>query len=387
MITCFHMNTDTTEKGWKDWSLRAIALIGLVAILVLGAWGIIQLAFDLSGVLDGIGGGVSSFFEGSSTTPPTQIATSTSPAETINVTNPSLVNSGQPFTLSWTHTGGSGNYAYQISYACTTGLSLKAPLPTGGTQVVPCNTPFNYTNATGDVALTPTLTGTKQVSVAFTVAAQQLSSNTVTVSGSSMITVLPLASVTGTYSNSGSSTKAPATTYVAPKKVVAALYGLPNFVATIVAATPTATGYSVQFLIRNAGTNTTPSGWTFAASVPSNALSGSGYNYQSQPQRALSPGASILYTMNFSTLSSYSGYTSSSSAYYPTCGYKQDYTYNGYANYPDGSSYNCSSYSNPTYSYPTNSYGDSTFSVTVDPSGYVAETSKADNTASVTVSY
>ena len=42
------MNKDEMlKRSWVDLALRALALIGLVAILVLGAWGIIQLAFGL----------------------------------------------------------------------------------------------------------------------------------------------------------------------------------------------------------------------------------------------------------------------------------------------------------------------------------------------------
>ena len=112
------------EKTWRDWALRAVALVGLLAILILGAWGIIQLAFGLTDILRGIGNSVSSLFESQPAPAQTQSATTT-PAEAVSVMTPSLADSAQPFTLSWTHTGGSGDYAYQISYACVDGLSIK----------------------------------------------------------------------------------------------------------------------------------------------------------------------------------------------------------------------------------------------------------------------
>ena len=319
----------------------------------------------------------------------------------MSVTAPSLTNSGEPFTLSWAHTGGSGNYAYQISYACADGLSLKAPLPTGGTQSVPCNTPFNYTNAMGALVLTPSVTGNKQISASFTVSAIDLAHNTTNASGAATMTVLPAKSVSTTKTTSSASS---GTKYIPATKVASTLYGLPNLTATIVSTSPTATGYSVEFLIKNTGTNTTPAGWSFAANVPTNALAvSSGYNYQSQAQQALHPGDSILYTMNFSLSAAQSyypynnTYNNNYSNYpYPTnCGYQQSYTYNGYANYPNGSTYTCNTnynnsynnygygYSYQNYNYQNYNYGSRVFSVMADPSGYISETSKTDNTASV----
>jgi hypothetical protein len=385
------MQTDTAGKTWWDWALRVIALIGLVAILVLGAWGIIQLAFGLPDVLGGISSSVSSLFEKSPATTSTQSAVQTA-AESINVTAPSLANSGQAFTLSWTHTGGTGQYAYQISYSCQSGLTLKAPLPTGALQSVPCNTPFNYTNATQSLMLTPALTGTKQVSAQFTVAAVALASNTTTTSGATSVTVLPPASTTGSYS-SAAKTGTPAGKYIS-SATVATLYGLPNLTTTIVSATPTATGYSVEFLIRNTGTNIANAGWTFATNIPTSAVNQGEYNYTSTPQQALRPGDGILYTMGFSlpvtqSYNPYGNYSNYSPYTTPACGYTQSYTYNGYANYPTGTTYTCNNTSYSTTPYAYSSYYPTVqsyvFSVTADPQGYLAESSKADNTASVSL--
>jgi hypothetical protein len=56
----------------KDVSIRAIAILGLVAVLLLGAWGIIQLAVSIPTLLGTIGGGVSALFTRPAQTEPVQ---------------------------------------------------------------------------------------------------------------------------------------------------------------------------------------------------------------------------------------------------------------------------------------------------------------------------
>lgn len=51
------------KKTFKDTLIRAVALIGLVLVLLLGAWGIILLAFNLSSVASSIGGTVASLLD------------------------------------------------------------------------------------------------------------------------------------------------------------------------------------------------------------------------------------------------------------------------------------------------------------------------------------
>ena len=78
------------KTTFRDSALRAVAIIGLIAILVLGAWGIIQLVVGLPDFFSNFGGSP---------------AMTTSSAEQIAVNPPALVTSAQPFTLAWVHTG------------------------------------------------------------------------------------------------------------------------------------------------------------------------------------------------------------------------------------------------------------------------------------------
>ncbi|MDQ5955475.1 MAG: hypothetical protein QG621_478 [Patescibacteria group bacterium] len=308
----------------RDALLRAISIIGLIAILVLGAWGIIQIVM-----------GLPSFFErfSSGTTPP---PTTTSSSEQIIITAPSIVTSGQPFTLAWQRKGGSGTVSYSFSYACVEGLSFAAPTPAGKYTQVPCNTPFNYTNATQTVdliALLPT-TATKQVQTALTVKAIRLSDNTATASASSTLTILPAKSAqpaasanTGTtHTSSGTSSR------YTPSGRTTNLYGNPDLVARIISARPVGDRYSVQFEISNVGTNVTPYGWEFTANLPLTPA----YTYASHPQQKLYPGDKIVYTLGFDA---------------------------------------------PTYNY----YYNNTFSITADPQYLTNDANRSNNTASVSI--
>lgn len=52
----------TNQSGMKDTILRAIAILGLIAVLLLGAWGIIQIAINLPAIFGSIGSSISGVF-------------------------------------------------------------------------------------------------------------------------------------------------------------------------------------------------------------------------------------------------------------------------------------------------------------------------------------
>lgn len=364
MVISQHM-TDThttTAPTFKDRALRAVAILGLIALLLLGAWGIIQIAFTLYG-----------FFGNSA---PTSLS-STAKTEQMVVTVPPTIQSGTPFTLSFTHQNASGNYAYQFSYSCANGLSVQAPLPTGGTQAVACNTPFNYTNANAQVQLTAVVTGTAPVATTFTVAAKSLATNVITANANANTTVQPAQKTVTPSVISKPSTSKPATTYVPAKTTARTFFGSPDLSVTMGQVTNYGGRYSAQFTIQNLGTNVAPYGWTFNASLPASPT----YTYTSNAQQALNPGDKIVYTLGFTAAQSgYSyGYTTPT---YPNCGYTANYTYNGVYNIP-GASYGCNTNNNYGYQNPYNNYGTygGQVTVTVDPNNYIYESSEYNNSA------
>lgn len=346
---------------FKENALRIIAVIGLIAILLLGAWGIIQLAFIIPGFFSGNSSGVSN----------TQ--------ETLSLSVPQTVTSGDNLTISWSHKGGSGEYAYSISYACQDGLTLKAPTPAGTLQTVGCNTPFNYTNAASSATLVPTLTGTKAVTLNLTVAATKLSSGAVGSSAAGRVTINPKAAPAKTTTSSASN----AGIYVAAHRTTN-LYGYPDLAVTITSnpdAVRAGSRIVLQFTIQNMGTNVAQSGWTFSASLPYNPV----YTFTSQPQQALYPGDKIVYTLGYDAQPSNNSYITPNGGCdgwtYPcnqgTPVYGGPGTCNSYGpcNVP-GYYPNVYGYANPGYNYQT-------ASIQVDPYNLVWETNEANNFASV----
>jgi hypothetical protein len=350
---------------FKDSVLRAVAILGLIAILLLGAWGIIQLAFFISDLVSNAGGQASS-------------SQQTSGHEFITASIPAEATTGQSVTITWNHTGSSGNYSYQLSYSCVAGMTFKAPVPTGSTQTVSCDTPFNYTQASTSLALTPLYSGTTDAKVTITIMATNLATGAVTAQTSGSMTVHPgktaskPATTTKKPTTSSSSSKAKST-YVASSRSYQSLYGYSDLAVTITSAYSQNGNAALQFVVQNVGTNVTPSHWTFVANLPS------GYQYQSAPQQALYPGDKIVYSMG------YSDYTSSGYTY----GNTQQYPYGTYGSYnPYGCStmgaygYGCANGSS-NYGY-NGVYGPRTVSVTVDPFNQIMELTKANNTASAT---
>ncbi len=363
------------KTSFKDSALRAVAIIGLIAILVLGAWGIIQLVVGLPDFFNNIGQGTSS-------------KTTTSSSEQVVLSAPSVVTAAQPFTLSWAHKNASGNYGFAISYSCASGLMIAAPVPTGQMQLVPCGTPFNFTNAKDTVQLIPVLPNNvvqKQVTTTFTVVANRLSDGAVTSTGSSSsVTVVPAGhtATTGTTATTPTPTPTPtATPTPTPSAPVAAytpsgrttnLYGAPDLSTRILTITPVGSRVSVRFEVSNTGTNVAEYGWEFNAQLPLNPT----YTYVSKPQQKLYPGDRIVYTLGFDAPNSQGANWNNSNSY-TNCNYSQGYsnTY-GYVQTPNQG---CTS-----GGYTS---GSNVFSVTADPQNLVLDPNRENNTASASLTY
>jgi len=398
------VKTVKTEKtSARDLFLRTVAVLGLIAILLLGAWGIIQLAFAIPGVFSNLGGGVSSVFN--------RNTSGTSTKEAIVVSAPSSVMSGQTLAVSWMHNNSdkSGQYSYALSYACQSGLSLKAPLPNGSFQSVPCNTLFNYVNASQHMNVVPSVTGASQ-QLAMTVTATKLSNGLATASGNATtnVTAGGAAATTQGSTGTGYATK-PASTYTKPAKTntyttpstayypaatrATSLYGYGDLAVTITSIAPSNGVSTMRFTIANVGTNIVQAGWTFNATLP---ISGS-YTFGSQPQQALYPGDKIAYTLSFAGVNAASAY--------PSYDYGYGYNNNSYG-YSTGSGYSTSGYGCNGYSctnnnyvsngYPNYQYGNygsnygygyqtATITITADPLNFVPEYNKGNNTAQTTI--
>jgi hypothetical protein len=285
------------NKTFRDTFLRVVALLGVILVLLLGAWGIILLAFNLSSIVGSVGSSITSLVAGQGD------SGDTTGGEALVLDTPTAaIASGQSFTVSWEHTGMNGEYSYALSYSCQGGaVSLKAPTPAGKTQAVACNTPFNYTNADSQMSLTAANSGKQAADTTITVTATRLSDGAITATASADITINPAVAAAPTTpaavgGNNG--------TYIAAPRV-SQLYGYPDLSVRMISLNPAGSAYGLstaQFEIVNAGTNTVPAGWNFEAQLP---IDGS-YQYNSLAQKALYPGDKIVYTLSFSGAYGYS---------------------------------------------------------------------------------
>lgn len=359
---------DANKNSFRDNALRVIAIIGLIAVLLLGAWGIIQLAFYIPTLFSGSSG---------------------SAAETVTVSVNSPVTSGQNLNVSWRHLNGKGNYSYTVSYSCVEGLIMKAPTPSGSSQDVPCNTPFNFTSAQTGMSVETALTGSKAAQVAFTVSAVNLADGKTTATGSASATVNPSSTAAKPTTTTTKKPTTSKTTYTAAP-APATLYGYGDLSGRILSVSPSnAGGYvTVQFEVTNLGTNTIPAGWSFNALLPISQpysysygySNSSQYTYPSGPQRALNPGDKIVFNLGFQAGFGYNQNT------YGNC-----YTYNGYANYPAPCNVSTNpypqGYTSPGYNYGYNGYGyypnygttGRSVSINLDPYNQVWEQNEANN--------
>lgn len=360
------------QTFWDN-MLRVVAVIGLLAVLLLGAWGIIQIAFLLPSFFGGLFGA----------RPSANIA-----AETVTVSVPATVVAGTPFNLSWSHTKKSGEYSYAVSYSCEAGFAVATVVPTGSWAQVPCNTPFNYTNASSSMPLVGVLaTSTKSAKPTFTVAATKLSTGAVTARGTaatsasaptgSTSTTKPTTTTTKTTTKT---TKSGGTYYASGR--TSNLYGYSDLAVTIDSVQSIGGNAAVVFTIKNIGTNVSPSNWTFNATIPQNGT----YVYPSGPQQALYPGDRIVYTLRYSETLGYNGNQPCTGYGFPcaapttyggpgSCNQYGPCTVPGYVNY----TVTPNQYS---YSYSGTWANQQVVSVQVDPLNLFNEVTKANNWAS-----
>jgi len=355
--------------------LRIIAVLGLLAVLLLGAWGIIQIAFVLPSFFGNIGGAV---FSGNST----------SKTESISASVPISVTAGQPFKLTWAHTNKNGEYSYAVSVSCESNLTIAAPVPTGAWSNVPCNTPFNYISASTSMPLVAVLAkGTTTAHPTFTVTATKLSTGAVTATGKVSTTVSAGTTTTQpkptTTTTTTTKPRSSGSTYY-PSGRTTNLYGYADLAVTIQSANSTNGNVAVVFTVANIGTNVSPANWTFNAVLP---INGS-YTYPAGPQQALYPGDKIVYTLRFAgdtTVQSnctypypypqaVSGGPGTCNAYGPCNipGYPTNY-------YPLQPQYQ---YASPCTGYTGSGYAwgnVQSVSIQVDPYNLVREVSKANN--------
>lgn len=165
--------------GFASVATRVLAVFGLVAIIGVGMWGSVKVAQGVPNVFSSIASafvGLTSIFV---------------PAgETITLSAPSLiVQSGVPFTLSWTHNGKSVDGSYIFRYDCSDGTYFNSPSASGAETTVYCNVPFNFVNSSNAIVLTPVSTKNQFTDVTVYVDFTPNGASRATVTGETTLTI------------------------------------------------------------------------------------------------------------------------------------------------------------------------------------------------------
>ncbi|MEK7068690.1 MAG: hypothetical protein AAB964_02655 [Patescibacteria group bacterium] len=268
-------------RHFKDNVLRVVAVLGLIAVLLLGAWGIIQLAFWLPSLLGDVTGTIGGIFK-------------REPAkETVTLSLPAQTTSGSAFTVTFLSRNAAGERTYGFAYQCREGVSFAIALPGKNTEKVVCNTPFILEGATTSVRVTPTLTGKEAVQVGISIAATDRA-GTVAATSTGGTTVSPTKATESKPAAKPTTTASPSSTYY-PSGRTANLYGYADLMVAINSAYASGGRGTVQFTVTNIGTNIASQNWFFIANLP---IRG-GYTYTSPAQQALYPGDRIVFTMGY----------------------------------------------------------------------------------------
>lgn len=309
-----------TQTQKRSTALKAISIVGFVAILIFGVWGLIQVARMVPNLFSSIGGAavsLSSIFV---------------PAERLEVSlETSNVISSVPFTISWDHTNKRGDGTYRLSYACRDGVTMQAPDERGAYQTVFCDTPFNLTNEEAAMKVVAFSDRNRFIDVPLKLVFTRLSDGEITASTETAITIENKQYTTASLLTATSTASVPATpvpTTPAPSRIIrkagvetrnvysvtttsrvsdpngrvdlsvqiletGALDPVTN-VFTRTASLRRGSKGAVRFSVTNLGTKSAEN-WNFNAVVPTFPM----YIYASDMQPVLGPGDSVEYTLGF----------------------------------------------------------------------------------------
>ncbi|MCW9054596.1 MAG: hypothetical protein OQJ98_01275 [Candidatus Pacebacteria bacterium] len=285
--------------------VKALAIIGFIAILSVGLWGSVQIARLAPSVLSSLAAVA------------TSLTSVFAPAQTITIDTPeSIVPTDSVYELSWSHRNKQSD-AYTASFTCRDGLSIQSPNTGGIYEEVVCDTPFAFSSTEGTLLIIPLLEGSDFVSVPVTINAVDTSGDTAA-SGSVTLTISKsgLGAPTGG-NTAGGNTLTPGeettgTYEITNGGTISNPSGLPDLAVHIIGIgivendgtftpidtlTATDTKAAIRFEIKNIGDKTSDQ-WTFNAVLPTMPM----YIFHSESQQALNPGDKIVFTLEFNQI-------------------------------------------------------------------------------------
>jgi len=318
--------------------IKALAVVGLLAILVVGSFTTISIArfsapyvYSISNSAISIADTAGKALARTASTAAVTLSSVFFPVNHLSVsTDSTTVNSSEPFTLSLKLDRADTKGSYSFSYPCLEGFYFKSATAGNSEESVPCDTPFNLVLDNQKVTLTPVSTKSRYVDMPVTLHFTQDGKKSFSDKASIVMTVFndgskktvtetvpktstinpttsghtsavtPGSETSKTYTNisiGGPTIKAENPSGKADFKVSIISTGTTN--KTSGAFTATSTLYrsdriAVRFAVENTGDKTSPE-WRFNAILPTYPA----YTFNSDSQRALKPGERIEYTIGF----------------------------------------------------------------------------------------
>lgn len=289
-------------------AVRVLAIVGFIAIILIGVWGSLSLARGVPGAFSSLAAAIVSL---------TSVFVPAN--ETLTVSPPAgAVASGETFVLTFAHERKSAEGSYSFRFSCADGVSFSGADASGTTEKVACETSFRFLNANNSIVLTPVSTTSRFIDVPVVIDFTPEGAGAPTVSGSTIVTIENSA-ITGS-----PATTRPDAVPRTPGKETTTIDIIspgvspsdPNGVADLSArfielgvvdkdtgvftasSTPSKSAIgkrvATRFAVENLGTKTSPQ-WTFNAVLPTFPS----HIYSSPVQQALAPGDRIEFTLGF----------------------------------------------------------------------------------------
>jgi hypothetical protein len=317
MIRFSTMNEQQLVKSEQIASkiMRALAIIGLVSILAIIAWLIVQgfrLAPNSGEKMGAAVSSLTSFFRGG----PEESLTLATDTKTMNV--------GAPTELRFVYTGGQTPTSYQFSYTCSEGVHMSVQTSSGVRELA-CATPLSFEDARATITFVSTKSRYADVELAVTTGALKDTISVTVVNPSLTLSATATSTATSTTATTSTKTvkkttptpsttakpvRTPATRPVQTPVVVRTPADLAVNILetgllvrvhgqnTLVSVSPVPSNKTaaVTFTVANRG-GTPSSAWAFVANLP---IEGdTDYRYVSPAQPSLAPGAEIEFTLGF----------------------------------------------------------------------------------------
>lgn len=289
---------------------RLLAILGFVAVIVIGMYGSVRVAQSVPGMFQEMAAALVSI---------TSIFVPANETITLSL-SAYTTESGVPLTIAFDHQNKKLGGTYAFRYSCVDGVSVTSVASDGSATAIICNQPYAFTPFNNSLAVTPTSEKVRFADVEVFITFTPEGAGTSTVSGSTVATIENTKLSSSGLTPGGSGTIGTVTTPTPkpqqPKRETIVVpqgrasdpngytdltarfieHGVIDSTGTFIATTTPSrqSRVAVRFAIENIGTKTSNE-FTFSAVLPTYPP----YTYFSPSQVALGPGDRIEFTIGF----------------------------------------------------------------------------------------